>query len=92
MSRATPEQSAWKLIQTLRVKASERPAELKTGWFDEDLFRCRSQFVKDYLDEAEKNVQRLIEQEASGEAERWLQERVEHQLNALVQALYVAER
>lgn len=75
------------LFARLRVQAGAHE-ELQQAWFDTRLFHCRSPRLDDYISETEENVAKLRAMSAEHAQYPWLVERIEQQLNSLVQALY----
>lgn len=78
------------LFTALRERAAQRPAHLKREWFNQSLFKTRSDEVAAYLNEAERNALKLAEIPPSSPVYNYFSEVVEAQLQALVQALYRA--
>lgn len=76
------------VFTTLRARAQRRPPELTREWFDQSLFKTRSNQVSAYLDEAEANARKLAELPPDSPVFNLMNEVVQEQLTALVQALY----
>ncbi|EGN74442.1 Primosomal replication protein priB and priC [Idiomarina sp. A28L] len=76
------------VFEKLRERAEQRPPELTREWFDQALFKTRSNQVSAYLDEAETNARRLAEVPPDSPVFNIMNEIVQEQLTALVQALY----
>lgn len=81
-------EQARQVMAKLRAKAQEHPAELHRAWFNDTQFQTSSQYLSDYLDEAERNLTRLMATSPQALTYPELAERVEQQLQALAQALY----
>lgn len=72
----------------LRERAAQFPPELSHEWFDQGLFKTRSTQVMDYLAEAERNANALHDLRADSPVYGFMNNVVQQQLSALVQALY----
>lgn len=76
------------VFQALRERAQQHPPELHEAWFEPGLFKTRSAFVDDYLKEAQTNAEKLAQVPPDAPVFDYMNQVVQAQLTALVQALY----
>lgn len=84
------------LYEQADVVTEAATRELVRPWFDKTLFHCRSTQVRDYIAEAygtwqqcqQFNLLPLAKQKQQQAQQQWLLERLDLQLNTLVQALF----
>ncbi|WP_194755285.1 primosomal replication protein PriC [Aliidiomarina indica] len=76
------------VFERLRERAQRHPPELTEAWFEPGLFKTRSSHVDDYLKEAEANAYKLAQVPPDAPVFDYMNQVVQAQLTALVQALY----